>query len=288
MTKRPDGPTTRHRVLAVARGVLLAAALAALASGRASAQSAGASVPAQSAGASVPAQSAGASVPAQSAGASASGDDFFAGIPETQELVVELRIGRVARQTVLARLEQGVLLIPAWSLFELAEMRVAIDAAGRLEARLMPENRRIVVDPVAGRAAVNGRDVDSTLVETEWTGSELYLAAPLVERLLDVKLIVDLGELTVVVDPAERLPVGRRVARERARMARLGAESDVEVDQFFHRPEVRWSGAAFDWAVHVSDLARMDDAAVEVGAGSNFRGGALDLRLAGGRKAAST
>jgi hypothetical protein len=51
---------------------------------------------------------------------------------------------------------------------------------------------------------------------------------------------------------------------------------------------VRWSGAAFDWAVHVSDLARMDDAAVEVGAGSNFRGGALDLRLAGGRRASTT
>ncbi|HMB68523.1 MAG TPA: hypothetical protein VKU85_04405, partial [bacterium] len=79
-------------------------------------------------------------------------------------MLVEIRAGRLARQTVLARRVRGEVMLPCGELFDLLEMDASVEETGRTE---VPGGRgwpRIVIDPAgpdafAGRRPINPDDL---------------------------------------------------------------------------------------------------------------------------------
>ena len=204
-----------------------------------------------------------------------------AAAPADEELVIELRVGRIASQTLLALSADGELYVPARPLFELIEIQAAIDSTGHLTAVREPQGIPLEVD-FEHQTARAGADAFSRPAAPMrlWNG-ELYLGTPLIARLLDLRVEADLGELLVILDPADELPVGRRVARERARAARRGGADRGEPDRRLVPGPERIAGAALDWGLALPDLGAPATSTYELRFGTGFAGGSLDLRHRG-------
>ena len=197
------------------------------------------------------------------------------------DLIIELRIGRIARQTIVAAIDGDRVLIPARPLFELLEIRSSIDAEGSLHATRQPEGTELFVDGQLGLARVGTLALPKEQVLVRQAGGELYLGTELIAGLLGIRVEVDLGELTVTLDPADQLPIGRRVARERARAARHGGGSSVIADRVLAEDRTPFAGAVADWGVSVPDVGSMGASSYALRLGARVLGGGLDLRQSG-------
>jgi hypothetical protein len=198
------------------------------------------------------------------------------------DLIIELRVGRVARQTIVAAIDGDRVLIPARPLFELIEIRSSIDAEGALHAIRQPEGTELFVDGQLGLARVGTLALPKEQVTVRQAGGELFLGAELIAGLLGVRVEVDLAELTVTLDPADQLPVGRRVARERARTARHSGGSSAIADRVLVEDRAPLAGAVADWGVSMPDVATPEATSYALRLGARVFGGGLDLRQTGG------
>ncbi|HWN82030.1 MAG TPA: hypothetical protein VNM87_08040, partial [Candidatus Udaeobacter sp.] len=198
------------------------------------------------------------------------------------DLIIELRVGRVARQTIVAAFDGDHVLIPARPLFELVEIRSSIDAEGCLRAVRQPQATELFIDGQLAFARVGTLALPKEQVLVRQTGGELYLGTDLIAGLLGVRVEVDLAELTVTLDPAEDLPVGRRVARERARAARHGGGTSAIADRVLAEDRDPLAGAVADWGVSVPDVATPQATSYALRLGARVFGGGLDLRNTGG------
>ncbi len=226
------------------------------------------------------ASAAAAGPPAAPDPAAAAVDPAAADTP-VEELVIELRAGRIASQTLLALAFDDEIYVPARPLFELIEIQAAIDTTGHLAALREPQGIQLEVSfeyqtARAGRAVFSREAAPMRLLN-----GELYLGTPLIAALLDLRVETDRGELLVVLDPADELPVGRRVARERARASRGGAEDQGEPDRRLVPGPERIAGAALDWGLALADLGAPATATYDLCFGTGFAGGSLDLRHRG-------
>ena len=205
------------------------------------------------------------------------GSQIAAGGP-LEDLIVELRVGRIARQTIIAALDLDHVLIPARPLFELLEIRSSIADDGSLRAVRQPDGTDLYVDGQLGLARVGDLALPHEQVIVRQAGGELYLWTELIASLLNVRVEVDLAELTVTIDPADELPVGRRVARERARAARHGGGSSAIADRVLAEDRTPFAGAVADWGVSLPDVGSMGASAYALRLGARVLGGGLDLR----------
>ena len=201
------------------------------------------------------------------------------------DVIIELRIGRVAERTIVAMLDGDRVLVPARPLFELIEMRTEVDAEGCLHVVRQPENTELFVDGQLAIARAGTVVLPRPQVVVHNAGGELYLGSELIAGLLGVRVEVDLGELTVTLDPADSLPVGRRVARERAREARFGAGASVIPDRVLGPNPDPVGGAALDWTLTVPDMETPELSAYGLRLGTRVLGGGLDVRHEGVRGA---
>src|SRR5690242_12191623 len=64
-----------------------------------------------------------------------------------EQVVIDLRIGRITGTTVQAYRVRSEVLLPLSQFFQLAEIRHRLTPAGRLEATVDPGNIDIVIDP---------------------------------------------------------------------------------------------------------------------------------------------
>lgn len=200
--------------------------------------------------------------------------------PQAQELVVELGVGRLLRQTVLALEEDGLILLPAAVFFELIEMEAAVDSAGRLTGVRYPEELSFEVDPRTRTARVGDRARALEAAEAAVLEGALYVATPVLEWLLDLDFYIDWVELRVSVANPEHLPVARRIARAEARRAREAAER-AAVDHRYGLRRPRWDGAVFDWSLFVPGGRPIEEASYGLGLGLNVLGGSLEVEHEG-------
>jgi hypothetical protein len=199
-----------------------------------------------------------------------------------EELIIELRAGRIARQTIIAAFDGEEVLIPARPLFELVEIRSSIDAEGCLRAVRQPDGSELYVDAQLGTARVGTLALPHEQVHVRRSGAEIYLGAALITGLFGVRVEVDMAELTVTLDPADQLPVGRRVARERARTARHGGGASAIPDRVVAEDPAPFGGAAADWLVALPDVATPAASSYALRLGARVLSGGLDLRHSGG------
>jgi hypothetical protein len=197
-----------------------------------------------------------------------------------EPVLVELQIGRLAQRTVQAFRVRTEVLLPLTQLLELAEIRFRLSPEGRLEARIDPGDRRLVID---ARDAVLDYGGHHVRIEPEFLlfrDGELYAGA---ERLGDVfgaRLVVNWADLVVTwVDPNE-LPIGRRVRREATRAAFLRRAELIMPELDLARERPHWEGLVFDYGLFAPSTDPIDGGAYSAALGADAWGGSLELGIA--------
>ncbi len=196
-----------------------------------------------------------------------------------EELVVEVRAERMASTTVPAYWRDGVLLVPASDVFDLAEIRLQAGAGAEVRAVLEPEQIEVRIDPRSGRAWKDGREIPSEKAIYNSAAGRLYISAGLIEELLGVGTWFDLTSLTLLLDPVDHLPLGRRMAREHARQILLAGKQSPSPDQAFGRAAGALGGAAVDWSVNVPDYEDAQNTRVGLALGASVLSGALNVSV---------
>ncbi len=196
-----------------------------------------------------------------------------------QELVVEIRAGQEAGQSEFAFAREGSIWVPAVAVFHLVELRASVDSLGVLSSLLEPEGFALNLYP-REREAWRGNyyrithDRDLFLHD-----GILYSKAADLAWVLDVELYEDFTEMVVVFDGIDRLPLGRRLHRER--MRRIESMFGGEPDIVYEPERVAWSGATVDWNVGVSSFEALDQTNFGLGFGGALFGGAMEARYRG-------
>ena len=209
--------------------------------------------------------------------------------PDTapEPILVELQVGRLASRTVPALRVRTEVLVPMTQLLELAEIRFRLSPAGRLEARVDPGSRLLVIDERSDSMDYGTRRIRIEREFRVFQDGELFVGAERMGDLLGARIVVDWSDLVVtLVDPAD-LPIGRRARRDATRAAFLrrgdgvGAELDLGIERH------SWDGLVFDYSVFTPSSAPLEGASYAVGLGADAFGGSLELRVANRRLDAS-
>jgi hypothetical protein len=166
-----------------------------------------------------------------------------------QEILLDLRFGRLAGTTVQAYSNGTEPLLPVVALFQLAEIDVALDSLGTVRATLYPGEVSVEIRREGGNVLLDGRPIRIPEGALQATGDELFLSAPLLGEILGVTIVTDwVALVTTVMDP-EGLPVAQRLARE-ARWSRIraGRTSRLAAPLLdLNNPAL--GGAILDWSV---------------------------------------
>jgi len=143
------------------------------------------------------------------AGGSATHGIHFAFAPDTtpadtvgEPVIVELRIGRIARATVQGYRVRTEVLLPLSQFLQLVEIRHRLSPEGKLEAVVDPGNRRIVIDVRRDTMQFGDRLVRIEPEFRRFESGDLYVGAERLGDLLGLRFAVDWADLTVtVIDP---------------------------------------------------------------------------------------
>lgn len=150
-----------------------------------------------------------------------------------EDILIELRVGRIAARVVPAFRVHDTPLLPVSPLLEMGEVDFSVEEPGILRAVLHPGSRSVLLHAPDRRARADGSPVPIPANAVIWHRGELFLSAAVLERLFGLRIRTRWDELTATVRNPEALPVGQRLARE----ARWGA---------FQRPS---DPAPADWRV---------------------------------------
>src|SRR5919197_879292 len=166
-----------------------------------------------------------------------------------EQVVIDLRIGRITGTTVQAFRVRSEVLLPLSQFFQLVEIRHRLTPDGRLEATVDPGSRRIVIDARSDSMEYGDRRVRIKREFIRYEAPELYVGSERLGDLLGVMFAVDWSDLTAtVIDPGS-LPIAQRLRREAARDAYLrrpvGARADLTLG--LQRPS--WDGVVVDYSV---------------------------------------
>src|SRR5947207_12211151 len=108
-----------------------------------------------------------------------------------QQVVIELRIGRITGTTVQAYRVRSEVLLPLSQFFQLVEIRHRLTPDGRLEATVDPGNVPIIIDPRSDSMVFGDRRVriEREFIRSE--GTELYVGSERLGDLLGILFAVD-------------------------------------------------------------------------------------------------
>ena len=197
-----------------------------------------------------------------------------------EPVLVELSVGRYGSRTVPAYRSSGDALLPVLQLAELAELGAAVLPDSAIELTLRPDRQPVVLDPA--RWEIRGPDATLELTPADRLvkADDQYLSTRVLSRLLHVTFAVNWSELSVGVLDADSLPVGRRIARERAHALFRRAGLEGGPDLALETERTRWDGMVLDYSVLAPTQDLMGSGAWSAGLGANLLGGSLQGRLA--------
>jgi hypothetical protein len=194
-----------------------------------------------------------------------------------EEVVIELRLGRIAGATVQAYRVRSEVLLPLSQFFQLAEIRHRLTPDGRLEGTIDPGNRQIVIDPRRDSMEYGDRHVRIEREFIRYDAPELYVGSERLGDLLGLMFVVDWSDLTVtVVDPSP-LPIGRRLQREAARDAYLRRPEGMRPDVTLGLQRPSWDGVVVDYSLFAPSSDRFAGSSYGFGLGADVGGGSLEM-----------
>ncbi len=200
--------------------------------------------------------------------------------------LLDVRLGRIASRTLPALRIGDEALLPLAQFFELAEVKVSLDSAGRFAAMLEPDGVTIVVEAGATHARANERFIAIPPGHVRFRDGDLYLASSVLAALLETGIEVNWSALEVAVADPSRFPVAERDRRARARSALAGREPGADASRVVTPPRRGWDGFVLDysWFAPSSDL--IGGSSYAVAAGADVLGGSLETSVRSSGRAA--
>ncbi len=200
-----------------------------------------------------------------------------AGAPEP--VLVDLQVGRLALRTVEAYRVADTALVPVAQLFDLAEIGFHRTPAGGYEARLYPGDRRLLIDPLKAEVRLADLVLPLRADQVVRTDAEVYLSTIILARVLDIEFATLWPDLKVAVTTADRLPIGRRVAREEMRAALLHHEQRTRPDMSVALDRTGLDGLVLDYSVLTPSSDVIGGGAYSAMLGVDLMGGSLELGM---------
>lgn len=199
---------------------------------------------------------------------------------EPEPILLELQMGRLARQTVQAYRVRTEALVPLTQFLQLAEIRYRLSPEGQLEASVDPGNRRLVVDALRDTMSYGSHRVRIEPEFKLFRDAELYVGAERLSDLLGLRIEVNWSDLRVtLVDPGE-LPIGRRVRREATRQSFLRRGNGPRPDLSLGPERPYWDGLVFDYSFLAPSTDPVAGGAYTAALGADALGGSLELATA--------
>jgi hypothetical protein len=197
-----------------------------------------------------------------------------------EPVLVELQMGRLASRTVSAVRRGTDVLVPVSQFYDLAEIGYSFPRPGVVEARLQPGDVRLILDSNRDTLTLGRRNIPVSAGAMYSSEGEIYLSSALLGSLLNVRFVLDWSDLNVAVADPERLPIGRRVAREAARSSLSAMDGSVRPELALTLDRRHWNGLVFDYSL----LSPMKDAfggsSFATALGAEVLGGSLEMGLA--------
>jgi hypothetical protein len=194
-------------------------------------------------------------------------------------IIVELAIGRYRSRTVPAFRSGEDALLPVSQIADEAEIATQALPGGGIELILQPGNRRVAFDPASPEIRSGRTTIRLTADDRVIQSGEQYLSTRVLTALLGTKFVINWPDLSVALLDADSLPVGRRIAREKAHAAFRAASEAGAPDLALGSERPRWDGVVLDYSL----LAPSQDlfgGAYSTGLGLNLMGGSLEASLA--------
>ena len=189
-------------------------------------------------------------------------------------------MGRLASRTVNAiRLNNDVLL-PLSEFFDLAEIRFQIPSPGLFDAILQPGNLHLIIDSKTDSLTLAKRTIAAPPNSLLGKEGEVYLSSALLGSLLNVRFVIDWSDLNVAVADPDRLPMGRRIAREAARSSLSASETGVRPELALTLDRRHWNGMVFDYSLLSPAKDAINGGAFATALGMDVLGGSLEMGLA--------
>ena len=196
-------------------------------------------------------------------------------VPEP--VLVELQVGRAASRTVSAYRVGAEALLPVTALLQLGEAGYRLSLDGRLEATVNPGGRRLLIDVHRDTMSLGTRRVEIEPAYRFFHDNELYVGARRLSELLESRILVDWGELSVTLVDDGKLPIGWRLRREAARAAFLQRTRGVQPERALALERPRWDGLVVDYSFLAAGEQPLGGGAYSVGLGADALGGSLEL-----------
>jgi hypothetical protein len=194
-------------------------------------------------------------------------------------VIVELAMGRYRSRTVPAFRSGDDALLPLSQVADQAEIASQPLPGGGVELILQPGARRLAFDPTNREIRSGKTTIRLTPGDRAIQSGEQYLSTRVLTALLGTKFVIDWTDLSVVLLNADSLPIGRRIAREKAHAAFRAAIEAGAPDLALGSERPRWDGVVLDYSL----LAPSQDlfgGAYSTGLGLNLMGGSLEASLA--------
>src|SRR2546423_1250890 len=194
-----------------------------------------------------------------------------------EQVVIDLRIGRITGATVEAYRVRSEVLLPLSQFFQLAEIRHRLTPDGRLEANVDPGNIHIIIDPRSDSMVFGDRRVRLEREFIRSQGTELYVGSERLGDLLGILFAVDWSDLSAtVVDPAN-LPIANRLRREAAREAYLRRGDGARPDLLLGLQRPSWDGVVVDYSLFSPSSDPLAGSTYGFGLGADVGGGSLEM-----------
>lgn len=195
-----------------------------------------------------------------------------------EQTLVDVRLGQAASLALRADRAGDRLWLPVAALAAGFEVEVVSRSAARVELRRWPSRALIVLDRDSMLARVGTTVVPLAAGALRDTDGELAADAATLQRIFPVQFEVSWTDLLVSVPVIDSMPIGRRIAREKAR-AQLLARTVQEAREQSVAPLARpiADGAVLDYSLSMPLMGARRELGWSTAAGMDVLGGSLEV-----------
>ena len=191
--------------------------------------------------------------------------------------LMEVRLGQIASLALRGEREADRLWLPVADLAGAMELEIVSRSAARVTIRRWPSRELIVLDHDSAMVRIGARRLPIAARALRTSDGELLADVPTLQSLLRTNLEVSFLDLVIAIPGVDSLPIGRRVAREKAR-ARLAAR-ETQALAIRTAPLARpiADGAVLDYSLSVPLVGTQRSLGWSTAFGLDVLGGSLEV-----------